>query len=310
MKTITPCVELWEQPQTDNPVDMFKHIERCGRICYKSDDKITDTSYEKFINMLDNYKHRSVFEHGTVYITIPIGSPMYDTNYSNKTDIVHYFYRNPYSTVQRITYHLYKDVKDKKLQEFFLEVNGPIDVYYITTNYRVLVENTFYSSLGYHNTSKCKSFKELLTPYCSGIPSKHHEKRITVHWTSSRAIMDEFLRHRVMSPSAESTRYCNYSKGKFGVSVSFVLPTNDLPEEAQTEFIKAYSDAEQYYFKLLSLGVKPQNARDVLPFGLKAEYVMTGTYKQWNDFLVLRTDSGAHPDAIHLAKQLENLLFV
>ena len=46
--------------------DILKHIELCGRTCYKSEDKITDTSAEKFVNMLKKNTHRSVLEHGTV----------------------------------------------------------------------------------------------------------------------------------------------------------------------------------------------------------------------------------------------------
>ena len=75
---------------------MFKHIEVCGRNCYKSEDKITDTSYEKFVENLMKAKHGAMLEHGTVYLTIPVGTPVDDIQYIWKMDIVKFFLNNKY----------------------------------------------------------------------------------------------------------------------------------------------------------------------------------------------------------------------
>ena len=51
--------------------DIYKHIEYCARISYKSQDKITDTSYEKFVDMLKSKGHDKPLEFGTVHLKMP-----------------------------------------------------------------------------------------------------------------------------------------------------------------------------------------------------------------------------------------------
>ena len=93
MNIIKAKYEILEQNyNNDLLVNMFKHIEICGRTCYKSEDKITDNSYDKFINMLTSSNHGAMLEHGTVYLTIPVGTPVDDVQYMWKMDIVKFFY--------------------------------------------------------------------------------------------------------------------------------------------------------------------------------------------------------------------------
>lgn len=195
--------------------------------------------------------------------------------------------------------------------------------YYITTNLRVLVENDWLNDLMY---------------LCE--PTKYHEKRITVKFICDRGILAEFTRHRTFSFSAESTRYCNYSKNKFNNEVTYILPCwieeKDLPKgscyskddwgslicefyyEATEKgkrdginispvknFIFALQTSEQLYFSLLKEGWKPQQARVVLPNALKTELVMTGFISDWRHFFELRCDSSAHPQARELAIPLK-----
>ena len=92
MNIIVPQYEIIEQ---DKGLEgMFKHIEKCGRTCYRSEDKITDESYQKFIKMLENANHGAMLEHGTVYLTIPLGTPLDDMQYMWKMDIVKFFQNN------------------------------------------------------------------------------------------------------------------------------------------------------------------------------------------------------------------------
>ena len=52
MKLIEQSFEIINQ--TDfSLVGIRKHIERCARVSYRSEDKITDTSYDKFVDMID-----------------------------------------------------------------------------------------------------------------------------------------------------------------------------------------------------------------------------------------------------------------
>lgn len=275
---------------------IYKQIELAGRTCYKSEDKITEDSAKAFVDRMIKSGHGAMLEHGTVYLRIPEN----DVNY-------HYYLskyeKNPYSRCN-----------------YGLTLNGsPVGDICITSNYRVLVENNWLDDLKY---------------ICE--PTKYHEKRITVKWTLDRGISHEFVRHRVFSFAMESTRYCNYSKNKFGNELTFIIPTwLNLPEGKYTNwdndwcdvaelkllhpevdnlddaancFLQSIKNSEYYYFMLLDRDWKPQQARQVLPNALKTELVMTGFESDWKGFFALRSPkygaTGVHPDAAHLADML------
>lgn len=167
---------------------------------------------------------------------------------------------------------------------------------YVTLNYRHIIENGWLDDLKY---------------LCE--PTEYHVKRVTVHFVCDRGVSHEFVRHRVFSFAQESTRYCNYSKDKFGNEVTFIEPcwyntskSNDLADEY---FINSLKDAERLYFNLLDNGWKPQEARAVLPNALKTELVMTGFVDEsgWINFFNLRalgTTGAPHPQAKELAEPL------
>jgi len=134
---------------------------------------------------------------------------------------------------------------------------------------------------------------------------------ITVKFTCDRGVSHELVRHRLASFSQESTRYCNYSKDKFGGEITVIKPVR-IYEGSMEYYIweKQCESAEKAYFDLLDLGVKPENARAVLPTCLKTEVVMTANLREWYHILDLRTGRDAHPDIryvchdllIHMAK--------
>lgn len=118
---------------------------------------------------------------------------------------------------------------------------------------------------------------------------------------------------RVFSFAQESTRYCNYSKDKFGKECTFIIPSwKDYPEGSYNptnnlqygDFIWALSNCEKTYFDLLNQGWIAQQARAVLPNSLKTELIMTGTIAQWEGFFELRDANDAHPQARELAAPL------
>lgn len=242
-------------------------------------------------------QHYAMLEHGTVYLTIrgvfkPFAGP---SNFGKYLD-------NPYSKV----------------------VFGKGTTFYITTNYRVLVENGWLDDLQY---------------LCE--PTEFHEKRATVRFITDRGISHEFVRHRVFSFAQESTRYCNYSKDKFGNELTFIIPSWLSIEEGSYEighsfgkghfyeynenriycgeknkeeffkvlnFLKILNLSSQVYMSMLNtFGLTPQQARQVLPNALKTELVMTGFTSDWNHFFDLRargTTGAPHPDAKALAEPL------
>ena len=158
---------------------------------------------------------------------------------------------------------------------------------YITTDYRTLYRLHY----------------EDLLPFITE-PTDRHVKRITVKFICDRGVSHEFVRHRSFSFLQESTRYCNYSKDKFGKEITFIRPQKELDDETRPVFEFGLRVAEQTYFDLLDYGWKPEQARAILPNALKTELIMTGTTPQWVEFFKLRTAVNAHPDARKLATDL------
>lgn len=255
---------------------VYKQIELAGRTCYKSEDKITPDSAKAFVERMINSGHGAMLEHGTVYLGMPI------------------------ETIIPIEVNGWGKYESNKYSKggVVCSINGEKRVA-ITTNLRVLVENGWLDDLQY---------------ICE--PTKYHEKRITVRFICDRGVSHEFVRHRVFSFAQESTRYCNYSKDKFGNELTFIQPCylneaelaqygpyhlvsrNKSPESI---FICSLNNAEKDYLTLIESGWKAQEARAVLPNALKTELVMTGFATDWPHFFELRCASNAHPQARELA---------
>lgn len=279
MKLIKQSFEFINQ--TDfSLVGIKKHIERCARVSYKSENKITDTSYEKFVNMLESRGHDRPLEFGTVYLDIPTKNLEPGAKYMHAVGKYHC---NPWSIKEDFDNHAY-----------------------ISTNYRVIKENHWEDDLQY---------------LCE--PTEHHHKRYTVHMILDRGVMDEFRTHVGLSHLAESTRYCNYSKDKFGNELTFIKPCwldiplgdygiSSLPGDnilglsgGTMVFIDSLLDAEDYYMTLLGEGWTPQQARSVLPLGIKSELISCGFEDAWENFFKRRCAADAHPMAREIAIPME-----
>ncbi len=287
MKINQPSFEIWEQqPGTDG---VYRQVERCGRVCYKSENHQTADSARPFVERMIASEHTAMLEHATVYLTLD--------EHDDRTEL----YR----------------------QNRFTHVNLVDGKAYITTNLRVLVEN-----------GRMDDLKELCEP------TALHERRVTVHFTTQVAITREFNRHRVNSMAEQSTRYCNYSKEKFGAEITINLPqwVKELPDGAWTSTIEegtvsldddaflaltkkvvageadaadnwlfANLAAERAYLNLTALGRKPQEARVVLPLDTNTELIHTAFLSDWKHFFDLRalgTTGAPHPDAKAVALPL------
>ena len=295
MRLIKPSFEIKEQESGLNGV--YKQIEWAGRHCYKSLDKITETSAKEFVDRMIKSGHGAMLEHGTVYL------------YHNNA--------RPGNVV--ILYNKYKDNKFSKAvvktaMDDLSNRGIPFRETFITTNLRVLVENNWLDDLQY---------------ICE--PTEHHEKRYTVKFTCDRGVSHEFVRHRVFSFAQESTRYCNYSKDKFDNEITYILPcwmddsqvghhdAGDIIKQAydflpiecnpgeyeEILFMDVMAKAEFNYNELIKKGWKAQEARAILPNALKTELVMTGFESDWEHFFFLRTPGSAHPQARELAIPLK-----
>lgn len=284
MKLIKPSFEIWEQPSGLEGV--YKQIEGAGRVCYKSEDKIAEGTAKAFVDRMIASGHGAMLEHGTVYLKC-------------KTEVINRYIHpedgeeEDFNKLEKYEYNSYSVTNDDGIY------------LYVTTNLRVLVENDWLDDLQY---------------ICE--PTEFHEKRITVHFVCDRGVSHEFVRHRVMSFAQESTRYCNYSKDKFGNELTFIQPcwldderlklygpyhTVIRDKSLESIFIVSLNNAEKDYIDLIDLGWKPQEARAVLPNSLKTELVVTGFVSDWNHFFDLRargTTGAPHPQAKELAEPL------
>lgn len=304
MKLVKPKTEFLEQGP--GILGIKKQIELAGRVCYKSEDKITETSCEEFVDRMIKLGHTAMLEHGTVYLKCQIGT-FYPTITPDEVDLdnpLSFYGYNKYSST-RINW-------DEKSENAQFEETG---TFYVSTNYRVLVENNRLSDLKY---------------LCE--PTEFHEKRRCVKFTCDRGVSHELVRHRVFSFGQESTRYCNYSKAKFGSDLTYVIPSwcklaegqynclswrpgegDSIIKDGKTlslgniskTFLDSLECCELDYKHLIESGCTPQQARQILPNALKTEVVMIGFISDWKHFFELRTSPKAHPDMQALAIPLQ-----
>lgn len=296
MKLISPSVELITQE--DGLEGIYKQIERVGRTCYKSENLIKEGSAKPFVDRMIDNKHYAMLEHGTVYLTVPATD--------ETKEIADRYRSNPYSKVKYVVVATHKN-------------------YYITTNYRVIVEHKWQDDLRY-----------LSAP-------KGHDERITLKFTTSIGVSREGNRHRTFSIAEQSTRYCNYSKSKFGGEVTYMIPAwlgiptgryvHSLYEKTSGEvsikwecldngksydvssvegcFLGSLKNSEEAYLYLMKNGWKPQQAREVLPLSTATEVVYTAYKEDWRHFFDLRyrgTTGTPHPNMVQIATMAHDLI--
>lgn len=297
MKLIKQSFEFINQ--TDfSLVGIKKHIERCARVSYKSENKITDTSYEKFVNMLESRGHDRPLEFGTVHLKIDM----------HPRDIIIDTLTNRGMLNQLWWKETYK--------------NGKV---YVTTNYR------YYLAI--------KKVYPNIDKYFTEEDNKYYPKRYTVHMVLDRGVMDEFRTHVGLSHLAESTRYCNYAKDKFSNEVTFIKPcwlnvpegkynhcimvSKDSPDirvecvgsdeigkyynigEDEGLFLNGLVQSELTYLHLINNRKwTPQQARSVLPLGIKSELISCGFEDAWENFMRRRDAPDAHPMAQEIAEPM------
>lgn len=310
MKLIESSVQIIEEK------DPYKMIELAGRTCYKSEDKITENSAKEFVDRMIKLGHGAMLEHGTIYLNVP------EQTYTETLEDEFGKFNNPNNgLVDRYRKNKYSKVNsvaaDEELRKKYPKVRPfKLTHHYITTNLRVIVEN---------------GWEEDLEWQCE--PTEHHEKRITAKFTCDRGVSHEFVRHRVFSFAQESQRYCNYNKNKFNNELTFIKPTwLDIPTGDYTywdgdwcdidnmkiqlpsdngiadNFLWCLNNAGMQYRLLINKGLKPQEARAILPNATKTELVMTGFESDWEHFFELRCSGAAHPDAKKLADELYKLI--
>lgn len=147
----------------------------------------------------------------------------------------------------------------------------------------------------------------------SGHESVIEHEKLSVRIICDRGVTHEIVRHRIASYSQESTRYCNYSKNKFGNELTFIKPCFWAEDSvAYSLWKKQMQSTETCYLALIEAGATPEQARSILPNSLKTEIIVTMNLREWRHFFQLRTSKRAHPQmreiAIPLLQQMQELL--
>lgn len=164
----------------------------------------------------------------------------------------------------------------------------------ITTNLRVIIEN---------------SLEDLLEMYLC--EPTVHAKRFTADFICSRGVGDDFRTHIGLSSVMESSRFCNYSKDKFGNELTFIDPYwKDKDSHSYEYTLETFRlEEERYLYGLTTLKMEPQEVKRIYPLGAKVQLRLCGFASAWDNFLVKRTDSHADPECQFLANQLKNIIY-
>lgn len=265
MKLIDQSIEIWNQ----DDMTYTGHIERCGRVCYQSDHLVKEGSDVKFTERIMNNGHTSVIEHYFVGFKIPTVANEEMIEQIKEDHYLFIYYRNNYE----------------------VEVYGNLRawfnfIYKYPFNYRL--RSTFGKLFPVILTDKSD-----LAPY-HRITLSGQSKPITVSIITNRAIANELVRHRTMSYSQTSTRYCNFSNDKFNSELEFVRSADwdEIPSREKAKIKDLFRRIEVLYN---ASERKPQHNRDSLPLQLKTQLIMSGTQLMWQDVHRQRSSPAAHP---------------
>lgn len=157
-------------------------------------------------------------------------------------------------------------------------------------------------------TDDCESAKKIIKI----LLDNHHEAMIEfadimVRLNCDIGVYKDLTRHRHCSFAIESTRYCNYSKGKFGNELAFIKPCNiEELSDLWTEWARQMKETEITYRRMAELGAKPDQLRMILPHSTAASVVMKANIREWRHILKLRTSKAAHPSVQQVMKMILN----
>lgn len=303
-------------PTPHTQAEILKHIERCGRVCYKSEDKITEDSAQQFVANIIKRGHEAVLEHGSLCVRMP----------------------------QSIKYHpLLPAIETGRW--YGMTITGMECLPEGGTPYRNYIRFAYDGSTNEPvisgNARAWRAFFEACRKTFTEIPHEFHpliqqnpvllgqflpyvvkgkgatafvmwpehldtsarlvHQDVSVLFKVDRGISHEIVRHRLASYCQESTRYCDYSAGRFGGEITVIEPKALRHTPGYKIWMDSCKRAETAYFDLLDCGCSPQEARGVLPNSLKTEIVMTANLAEWRHFFQLRTSRAAHPQMREVA---------
>lgn len=318
MKIIAPSVEIMRSGLETDFMTPEQFIERVGRTCYKSEDKITEDSAAKFVTGLIKRGHEAMIEHWNLIF---------------KSDVMWY---EQFIDDYNMAMHNGNINLAEQLRSFLRftdqTVNGQCRCI-ISGNMRAwrnYVEAcvTGFGFIPQYLQSVVKNYPLFFPEWQDFVPKVvlyealvpitvndlvgriehdiHHD--VTVKFICDRGVSHEIVRHRTSSFAQESTRYCNYSLDKFGKEITVIRPSWCFEGDAVYDIWKGgCKENKETYFAMLDAGASPQQARSALPSSLKTEVIMTTNLQGWDHFFFLRCATDAHPDIREEANMLYEL---
>ncbi len=268
MQLVKQTSKVWgECPSAFNESILW--IEKAGRVCYRSEDKIVEGSGIKFVDNITTRKHYSVLEHSNIVIK----------QFGGETDsaIMQLFLQCPFINVE---------LKDGDM--------------YVGGNWRSFLE------LLTINYNSVKTFFDNVVPDGFELVTDHKEvpralKRITVEFETDRAVTHELVRHRPASYLQESQRYVKYGNVKFIEPVWF----NNTSDKAKNKLIEACDTVEMLYGEFLSEGLRPEKARVILPNLTYTKIIVTANLPEWDHIFHLRCSKAAYPQIRQLIEPVQ-----
>lgn len=264
MKIIEPSVETVLQCGTsiDN---VMRHIERCARVCYRTEHRITDYSYKFFVIRLISRGHFRPLEFGTVYLSVP--------------------------------YDEYLSLGMSAMNQMWTRAVKRDDIVFVITNLRAL-----YESFGSECITESGVLR-FISPSISECHEKRYTFHFTLPVSIMNEFRTHIsLSH--LAESTRYCDYSGDRFGRELTFVRpFFIQDDD--SDAFRNFSGFCASIEYEYLSLRNSGLSPQNASYVLPKCLKTELYSCGFSDAWQNFLRLRTASSAHPDAQRIASMID-----
>lgn len=275
--------------------DICTHIEHCGRTCYKSENLITKETAIPFITGILKSGHESVTEHANVIFSLPntvLNHKIFEMRDVRGLNVS--LEKDPLDGIEKIivsgNMRSFRDIaRQYDIHDFLYAIGNPL--FYIKEGEKLQFDGLKIESVQQSRFSELHNY-------------------ITTHSTCDVGAYKDITRHRLASFSIESTRYCNYSKGKFGAELTMIEPSNiEKGSDMYAEWLKAVNNIEQSYMKMAEMGAKGDQLRMILPHSTKADMIMTANVAEWKHIFSLRCHSAAHPSVRVIMKKILALCY-
>lgn len=322
MRIVNPSVEVLRTGLEKDFMTPEQFIEKVGRTCYKSEDKITADSAVKFVRGLVNRGHEAMIEHHTLIFRVRdveyYESIMEYWREAHCHEDVDCIADDAFLPKIRFTdCHIYntRHIVSGNIRAWRDFVRGVIRDSSVIPGF--LFEVMDAAPLFFEDLRPADTRPEGRTPWLTPITvddlqgnlERLVHQDITLKFVCDRGVSHELMRHRVFSFAQESTRYCNYAAGKYGNEITVVRPSwCPVNSDEYKAWTRACLRSEDEYMTLIAMGCVPQQARAVLPNSLKTEVIMTGNLGAWDHFFGLRCGPEAQPDMREVACMARDLM--